>query len=131
MLYDNINCYRILNTTRNYYVCSGCFSRVIKDNTKNIIPAMLRCGSTYLWKLGFTNENHCLMHPSISRPRSRTSRVTCYGFSISLDTKNLLMEDLLRLDKHRSASASAKIFMSRSSRTRGSYRAKMPSNIRT
>ena len=40
------------------------------------VPATLRCGSTYLWKLGLTKANHCLMQPSMSLPRSRTSRST-------------------------------------------------------
>lgn len=63
------------------------------------------------FKLGLTNANHCLMIPSISRPRSRTSRKTksmseygqphhAYGWDINT----------LRLERQVSASASQKIF---------------------
>lgn len=43
---------------------------------RSILPATLRCGSTNFSKFGFTNANHCLIHPSISLPRSATSRKT-------------------------------------------------------
>ncbi len=58
-------------------VSSACFC------SDNYSPEWFRCGSTWRWKFGFTNEIHCLIHPSTSLPLSLTSRMTLLCFRIN------------------------------------------------
>lgn len=63
------------------------------------------------FKLGFTNANHCLMIPSMSRPRSRTSRRTrSMSEHGQLHHACVWNNNTLRLERQVSASASQKIF---------------------
>jgi hypothetical protein len=50
--------------------------RIPNDSSAQSLPATFLWGSTYRSKFGLTNANHCLIHPSMSLPRSATSRRT-------------------------------------------------------
>lgn len=86
---------------------------------KEFLPAIFRCGSTHFSKFGFTNDIHCLMHPSISRPRSLTSRVTCLVLESAWKPRSGLPgRNILLRARQTSASASANILRSNRSSTR-------------
>lgn len=63
---------------RGYYLLSSAAARqTMTETCKSLGRSSLGCSCRQTFsKFGFTNENHCLMQPSTSRPLSFTSRNT-------------------------------------------------------